>query len=179
MARLAGITRRRVVLVVLVGLALALIVILVGNVREDRTFRMVAPVAVATVEEVSTTLVGALNAPRYTGQMVNGTAWEVAAAEAQQYGQAQQGHTQDGRVDLKTVTAQWRTATAEVIELVAPVAQYAHDTAELVLGQGVTVSGSMPGWQVTLRGARAEATMGTMALTLRGGVRAELVPTKN
>lgn len=179
---------RRLKLTLLALAALGLVGLLMLNIGESRTI-VVSAKPVGDITPSATTLVGVLQAPRYTGQSLDGSAWELTADAATQEaahqgaptpkGQNRNGQSHkglSGSISLTTVQAFWKPTKGEPLALYAQSALYAPEATELTLGKGLKAVGVMGGYGLTLKAAQAQANLTSATLVLRGGVSAHLEP---
>jgi hypothetical protein len=146
------------------------------------------------------TATAVLEAPRFVGQDLTGQNWQIKAARA-----TQTGALENSSVLLEEVQARWENAGAEPVTAAAAQAVYRQQIGVLELNRavevtgmgltlrapsltvvvvsrtavaegGVQVSGMVGGFDVTVTGARLLADLPAELLTLRGNVKARLVP---
>lgn len=164
----------------LIGLGLAatgLAALLALNVRESRT--IVVEAQPATLQtNTSGTLVGAMEAPRYSGRSANGTEWNLTAATANQIGSGQTGEHipshATGELRLTQLAATFTRPDEEPLSIASQAATYQPHTTQLTLPEGTDISGTLGGYTVVLQAAQANAELSATTLRLTGGVSATL-----
>ncbi len=164
----------------LVGLGLAatgLAALLAFNVRESRTI-VVEAQPTALQPNASGTLVGAMEAPRYSGRSADGTAWHLTAAAANQIASGQAGEDAPshatGELKLTQLVATLTRPDEDPLTIASAAATYQPYTTLLALPEGTDVSGTLGGYTVVLQAAQANAELSATTLHLTGGVSATL-----
>ncbi|MFO0500262.1 MAG: hypothetical protein ACK5YK_01090 [Pseudomonadota bacterium] len=168
----------------LVGLgtaAIGLIVVLALSINENRTI-VVAAKPVTQQTNTSSTLVGTMLAPRYSGRSTDGTAWHLTANAAEQLIRGQTDpnsptpQSATGELQLSGLTATLTRPTEPPLTISSQVATYTPNTSQLVLPAGVNISGTIGGYTVVMEAAQANAELSATRLRLTGGVSATLSP---
>lgn len=164
-------------LVVLATMAATLIGLLAYNITESRTI-VVAAQGGPSTPTPSGTVVGVLQAPRYSGRATNGTQWNLSAQSASQMASGSQAEARNaiGQISLTTLVATLEKPHQPPLALMAPQAQYSPNTTRLVLPQGLGVSGTLGGYALNLQSQEASAELSSSQIHLTGGVSATLWP---
>ena len=172
-------------LIALAALAAALLGVLVVSVKENRTIVVEAKPTNAPTAAPNTptsgTVVGTLQAPRYTGRTANGTTWNLSAESAEQRGYTSatpqdKPKTTTAELSLINLTASLIKPNESPLTLHSKSALYTQNTTQLNLPEGVEAEGTLGGYHVLISAPQATAELSATTLGLRGGVSATLWP---